>query len=115
METEIPVLDPQKSNAAPSFTVISHVFENLIRRVEGRTIPGAAEKWETSEDGRTITFHLRDSKWSDGQPVTAADFEYSITRLLDPDTAAEYAFAAYYIVGSEEFNLGKADASAVGV
>jgi oligopeptide transport system substrate-binding protein len=115
METEIPVLDPQKSNSAPSFTVVSHVFENLVRSVNGKTIPGAAESWETSEDGRTITFHLRDSKWSDGKPVTAGDFEYTMKRLLDPDTAAEYAFAAYYITGAEEYNLGRADASAVGV
>jgi oligopeptide transport system substrate-binding protein len=115
METEIPVLDPQKSNAAPSFTVISHVFENLVRTSNGKTIPGAAESWETSEDGRTITFHLRDSEWSDGKPVTAADFEYTLKRMLDPSTAAEYAFAAYYIKGAEEYNLGKGDASSVGV
>lgn len=116
METEIPALDPQKSNASPSFTVISHIFENLVRRFEGRTIPGVASKWETSEDGRTITFHLRDSKWSDGKPVTAYDFEYTIKRLIDPKTAAEYAFAAYYIKGAEDFNKGKTkDASSVGV
>ena len=116
METEIPALDPQKSNASPSFTVISHIFENLVRRFEGRTIPGVASKWETSEDGRTITFHLRDSKWSDGKPVTAHDFEYTIKRLIDPKTAAEYAFAAYYIKGAEDFNKGKTkDASSVGV
>ncbi|MFA7620333.1 MAG: peptide ABC transporter substrate-binding protein [Aminobacteriaceae bacterium] len=116
METEIPSLDPQKSNSAPSFTVISHVFENLIRRVDGKTVPGAAERWDISEDGRTITFHLRDSQWSDGKPVTAHDFEYTIKRMLDPATAMEYAFAAYYIVGAEEYNLGKTkDANEVGV
>jgi oligopeptide transport system substrate-binding protein len=116
METEIPVLDPQKSNAAPSFTVISHVFENLVRTSNGVTIPGAAEKWDVSEDGRTVTFNLRDFKWSDGKPVTAGDYAYAIQRLLDPATAAEYAFAAYYIVGAEEYNTGKAaDFSGVGV
>ncbi|MDR3076432.1 MAG: peptide ABC transporter substrate-binding protein [Synergistaceae bacterium] len=115
METEIPVLDPQKSNAAPSFTVIAHVFENLVRTSNGVTIPGAAEKWDVSEDGRTLTFHLRDLNWSDGKQVTAGDYEYAIKRLLDPATAAEYAFAAYYITGAEEFNTGKGDASGVGV
>ena len=115
-ETEIPALDPQKSNSAPSFTVISHVFENLVRLKEGKVIPGAAQKWETSQDGRTITFHLRDFKWSDGKPVTAHDYEYTIKRMLDPATASEYAFAAYYIAGAEAFNLGKTkDASTVGV
>ena len=116
METEIPALDPQKSNAAPSFTVISHIFETLVRRFEGKTMPGAAEKWETSKDGKTITFYMRDSKWSDGKPVTANDFEFTIKRLLDPKTASEYAFAAYYIEGAEEFNKGTLkDASKVGV
>ncbi|MDR1021343.1 MAG: peptide ABC transporter substrate-binding protein [Synergistaceae bacterium] len=115
-ETEIPALDPQKSNSAPSFTVDSHVFENLVRRVDGKTTPGAAEKWEISEDGRAITFHLRESKWSDGNPVTAYDFECAFLRLLDPKTAAEYAFALYYLVGAEDYNLGKiTDASKVGV
>jgi oligopeptide transport system substrate-binding protein len=115
-ETEIPSLDPQKSNAAPSFTVESHVFENLVRRTRGETIPGAAESWDVSEDGLTITFHLRDSKWSDGKPVTAQDFEFAFLRLLDPKTAAEYAFALYYLVGAEDYNLGKtADPSNVGV
>lgn len=115
-ETEMPALDPQKSNSAPSFTVITHVFENLVRRKEGQVVPGAAHKWETSEDGKTITFHLRDFKWSDGKPVTAHDYEYTDKRMLDPATASEYAFAAYYIKGAEEFNLGKVkDASSVGV
>jgi oligopeptide transport system substrate-binding protein len=115
-ETEIPSLDPQKSNAAPSFTVESHVFENLVRRYAGKTIPGAAESWDVSEDGLTITFHLRESKWSDGAPVTAHDFEFAFLRLLDPKTAAEYAFALYYLVGAEDYNLGKTpDSSNVGV
>jgi oligopeptide transport system substrate-binding protein len=116
METEIPVLDPQRSNAAPSFTVIAHIFENLVRTSNGKTIPGAAERWETSEDGRTLTFHLRDMKWSDGKPVVAGDYEYAIKRLIDPATAAEYAFAAYYITGAQEYNTGKTtDPATVGV
>lgn len=116
IETEMPALDPQKSNSSPSFTVISHVFENLVRLREGKVIPGAAHKWETSPDGKTLTFHLREFNWSDGKPVTAYDYEYTIRRMLDPATASEYAFAAYYIKGAEEFNLGKTkDVSAVGV
>ncbi len=116
MDSEIPALDPQKSNAAPSFTVGNALFEGLIRTVDGKVTPGMAKSWTTSSDGKTLTFELRDAKWSDGKPVTAYDFEYGIKRLLDPKTAAEYAFAAYYIKGAENYNLGKtANADAVGV
>ena len=116
MEAEIPALDPQKSNAAPSFTVGNALFECLVRNVDGKVRPGAASKWEVSPDGKTLTFHLRDAQWSDGKPVTAQDFENGIKRLLDPKTAAEYAFAAYYITGAEAYNLGKnPSADSVGV
>jgi oligopeptide transport system substrate-binding protein len=113
---EITALDPQKANDMPSFVVGNHLFENLIRIVDGKATPGIAEKWSYSADGKTLTFKLRDAVWSDGKPVMAGDFEYSIKRLLDPKTAAEYAFAAYYIVGAQDYNLGKTtDASTVGV
>ena len=115
-EAEIPALDPQKSNSSPSFVVGNAVFENLVRNVDGKPTPGAAESWKISPDGKTMTFTLRDSKWSDGKPVSAGDFEYAFKRLLDPATAAEYAFAAYYIKGAQEFNLGKnKDPNSVGV
>lgn len=116
MEAEVPALDPQKSNSAPSFTVGNALFECLVRVVDGKVAPGAAKSWDISKDGKTLTFHLRDSKWSDGKPVTAQDFETGIKRLLDPKTAAEYAFAAYYITGAEAYNLGKnPSADSVGV
>ena len=116
MEAEIPALDPQKSNAVPSFTVGNALFDCLVRIVDGKVTPGVAKSWDVSKDGKTLTFHLRDSKWSDGKPVTAQDFETGIKRLLDPKTAAEYAFAAYYISGAEAYNLGKnADPGSVGV
>lgn len=116
VETEIPALDPQKSNAVPAFTVGNAVFEGLIRTTDGKVVPGMAEKWTISPDGRTLTFQLRDAKWSDGKPVTAQDFEYAIKRLLNPKIAAEYAFAAYYIKGAQDYNLGKTpNADGVGV
>src|SRR6185437_2581567 len=57
-----------------------------------RPIPGMAERWETSQDGKTWTFHLRKALWSDGHPVTAGDFVFAWQRLLDPKTAAPYAY-----------------------
>ncbi|MDD4364466.1 MAG: ABC transporter substrate-binding protein, partial [Synergistales bacterium] len=94
MGYEVPGLDPQKANSIPSMVIAIHVLEGLVRVHDGKVLPGMAESWEISPDGLVYTFHLRDAKWSDGKPVTAYDFEYSLRRLLDPATAAEYAFAA---------------------
>lgn len=65
------------------------------------------KKWEISPDGLTYTFKLRDAKWSNGEPVKAADFVYSWLRVLAPETASEYAYQLFYIKGAEEFNSGK--------
>lgn len=114
--SEIPSLDPQLMNAMPSVEVSNAIFEGLVRLHEGKVQPGVAETWDISKDGKTYTFHLRDAKWSDGEPVTANDFEYGIKRLLDPNTGAAYAFAGYMIVNGEAYNTGKIkDASQVGV
>ncbi|MFP3442983.1 ABC transporter substrate-binding protein, partial [Pantoea sp. SIMBA_133] len=70
--------------------------------------PAAAKEWEKSEDGKTYTFHLReDAKWSNGEPVTAEDFEYAWKRLANPDTASPAAFLAYFIEGAEAYNTGE--------
>jgi oligopeptide transport system substrate-binding protein len=116
MAYEIPGLDPQKANSIPSAVVGTHILEGLVRVHDGKVLPGMAESWEISEDGLVYTFHLRDALWSDGKPVTAHDFEYSFRRLLDPATAAEYAFAAYGIENGKAFNKGEiTDPSLVGV
>lgn len=104
---DIPNFDPQLANSMVNQTVGTTIIEGLVRLREGKIMPGAAEKWDVSEDGKTYTFHLRDSKWSDGQPVTANDFEYAIKRLCDPKTAAPYAYASFYIQNAEEINSGK--------
>ena len=71
-------------------------------------IPGAADRWESSEDGKTWTFYLHpDAKWSDGTPVTAHDFEYTYRRLLDPDSGNVYAFFYYDIKGAKSYNQRK--------
>lgn len=64
-----------------------------------------AESWEISEDGKTVTYRLRDDgRWTNGDPVTAADFEYAWKRILDPELAAGYAYQLYGIVGAMEYN-----------
>jgi len=78
--------------------------------------PAAADSWEVSDDGLTWTYHLRqDAKWSDGEPVTADDFVYSLVRYEDPKMANPYAFFFYSILNAEEFNKGTATAEDFGV
>ncbi|MBY0124350.1 peptide ABC transporter substrate-binding protein [Bacillus sp. S/N-304-OC-R1] len=91
--------------------ILDHVFEGLATKdSDGTIIPGMAETWETSEDGLTWTFHLKDSvNWSNGEPVTAQDFEYAWKFAMDPNSAATYAYQFYYIEGAEEFNNIGAD------
>lgn len=86
-------IDPALNSAVDGGNMILHLFECLlIVDQDGKLQPGQAESWETSEDGLTWTFHLRDGlKWSDGSDLTAEDFVYSWKRVCDPMTAAPYA------------------------
>lgn len=83
---------------------------------DGNTIPGMAEKWE-SADNKTWTFHLRDAKWSNGDPVTAEDFVYSLRRVTDPATASPYAsyLADAKVVNAQDIIDGKAKPDTLGV
>ncbi|MFB2538005.1 MULTISPECIES: ABC transporter substrate-binding protein [unclassified Acinetobacter] len=84
-------LDPHKIDGVVEGNIVRQMFEGLVQTDdEGKTIPGMAEKWE-SPDNKVWTFHLRDAKWSNGDPVTADDFVYSFQRLADPKTASPYA------------------------
>ncbi len=116
--SDIPTLDVSKATDTVSSEVLMNTMEGLVKKDKDENlVPGVAEKWEKSEDGKTWTFHLRkDSKWSNGDPVTAKDFEYSWKRTLDPATASTYGFIMYDIVGAKEYNLGEVDnADGVGV
>ncbi|WP_291582780.1 peptide ABC transporter substrate-binding protein [Clostridium sp. UBA6640] len=113
-------LDPSKSTDGYSSDVLTNVMESLTRlqgdeNGQGSIVPGAAEKWDKSDDSTVWTFHLRDMKWSDGQPVTAEQFVYGIKRTLDPETASEYAFLLFPIKNAETYNGGKAKAEDLGV
>jgi oligopeptide transport system substrate-binding protein len=118
LKYEPEILDPDRSTGVPENEVEMACFEGLARRgVNDVAVPGAAAKWTVSPDGKTYTFRLRkNAKWSNGDPVTAADFEYAWKRLLNPQLAAEYASSLYVLVNGEEYNSGKiSDASKVGV
>ena len=101
-------LDPAKSTGVTESNIQYELFEGLTTySVDGQVIPGVAEKWDVSDDGKTFTFHLRDSKWSNGDPVTAGDFVYSWQRLVDPATASDYAPIASVITNAEKINKGE--------
>ncbi|HEY3060975.1 MAG TPA: peptide ABC transporter substrate-binding protein [Chloroflexota bacterium] len=112
-------LDPSRSSFATEAAVIRLVFETLlVFDKDLKPGPGAATSFDVSQDGKTYTFHLKpDARWSDGQPVTAKDWVYSFKRILNPDTAAEYAtfFSEAGIVGAAEYAAGKGDADEVGI
>ncbi|HAS6493107.1 TPA: oligopeptide ABC transporter substrate-binding protein OppA [Vibrio parahaemolyticus] len=88
-DAEAATLDPAKAEGLPEMHVIRDLFEGLvIQDRDGNIIPGVAESWET-KDNLTFVFHLRkDAKWSNGEPVTADDFVYSLRRAVDPKTAS---------------------------
>jgi oligopeptide transport system substrate-binding protein len=115
--SEPPEMDPQITTDTVSIQIINMVFEGLVRYgKDGGYIPGMAEKWDVSPDGKTYTFTLRKGiKWSNGTPVTAADFEYGIKRALDPKTASQYAYILYDIKNAEKANAGEIDVDQVGV
>jgi oligopeptide transport system substrate-binding protein len=117
LSDEIPTMDLSKATNAISFTLFANINEGLTRLDNnGKAQPALAKEWKVSEDGKTYTFTLRDGiKWSNGDPVTAKDFEYSWKRTLDPKTAAEYAFMVAWVKGGEEYNSGKGTADEVAV
>ncbi|WKV09523.1 peptide ABC transporter substrate-binding protein [Thermoanaerobacterium sp. CMT5567-10] len=114
-----PMLDPQRATDMTSFEILNAVFEGLVRiDKDGKVEKGSglAKDWTISPDKLTYTFHLKDNiKWSDGNPITAQDFEYSWKRALDPKTASEYAYILYPIKNAEKYNSGKASADDVGI
>jgi oligopeptide transport system substrate-binding protein len=110
-------VDPHKTSTVYEAHVLRDLFEGLVMQDnKAELIPGAAESWTVSDDGKTYVFKLRaGATWSDGSPLTAEDFVYSFRRLEDPATAAEYASMLFPIVNAEEINTGKAKPEQMGV
>jgi len=116
--TEVASLDPHKTEGVPESHVIRDLMEGLVNQdANGKTIPGVAESWETT-DNKTFTFHLRkNAKWSNGDPVTAHDFEYSFKRVVDPATAAPYSWYMEMttMVNASDIIAGKKDKDTLGI
>lgn len=106
---EPPSLDWAKATDAASFDVVSNIMVGLTSYTKDLSNTGAcAESWDISDSGKHYIFHLRPNLfWSDGKPLTAYDFEYAWQRLLDPHTAAPYAFFLYDIENAAAYNQGK--------
>ncbi|MFM2486209.1 peptide ABC transporter substrate-binding protein [Celerinatantimonas yamalensis] len=109
-------LDPHHIDGVWESRIVSELFLGLTTQAEdGSIIPGAAKSWKISDKGTVYTFTLRDSKWSDGKPVRAQDFEYAMKRILNPKTAAAYASLLYVIKNAREVNSGQLPVDQLGV
>ncbi len=110
-------LDPALAQGTHESWVLDHTFEGLMKLDEnGMVVEGMAKEYKVSDDFLTYTFTLRDDiKWSNGDPVTAHDFEFAWKRALDPDLAADYAFQLYYIKGGEAYNTEEGSLDGVAV
>ncbi|WP_019934064.1 ABC transporter substrate-binding protein [Oceanimonas smirnovii] len=111
-------LDPHKVEGVPEANVLRDLFEALVNSgPNGEVVPGVAERWET-DDNLVYLFHLRkDARWSNGDAVTAADFEYAFKRAVDPNTASPYSWylEKATIVNATEVVNGDKPASELGV
>jgi oligopeptide transport system substrate-binding protein len=114
--TEPRTLDPGLATGLPEGRIVDALFEGLTVRDPAslRPVPGVAERWETSPDGLSWVFHLReDARWSDGEPVTAHDFAWSWRRLEDPALGSEYAYLLHGVRFAEAWNSHGAQAEAL--
>jgi oligopeptide transport system substrate-binding protein len=114
-------IDPNRMSWANEATIVKQVFEGLLgfnqdltlKPLVAKEVPTVANKG-ISADGLTYTFNLRPNvTWSDGQKVTAKDFEYSLKRLVSPELAADYASFYFAIAGTKEYNNSKETGAAL--
>ncbi len=115
-QSEPETLDPAKATGSWEARIIGQLSEGLTRRgADGRVVPAIARSWTVSPDGLVWTFKLRDTRWSDGVPVTADDFVYGLRRTLSPRTASQSAFMLYPILNAKRVASGTAPLEALGI
>ncbi len=119
IDADLNTMDYEYATDGNSFIMQSMCIGGLTQLdKDAQAQPDLAESWDVSEDGLTYTFHLRDGiKWSNGEPVTAADFVYGWQRLVSPDLASEYNFivSTIGVVNADEVIAGTKDLSELGV
>ena len=100
-------LDPHIVTGVPEHHLLISMCEGLTiaNPKGGENLPGVAESWDISEDGKTYTFFLnQNAKWSNGDPVTAQDFVWSWMRILTSSLGSQYPDMLYYLEGAEEYH-----------
>lgn len=120
LDSEPSTMDPSKGSDMYSNKMLMNVMEPLTRLEEDddqntKLVEAGAEEWEVSDDGLVWTFKLRDNKWSDGEPVTAEDYEYGIKRSSNPDTASPFAFLLSPIKNADSIIAGDLSIDELGV
>ena len=120
LETPVESLDPQQATDGTSFEVIADYTDGLMQMdADGKAVNALADRVDVSEDGLTYTFHIRnDANWSNGRPVTAADFVFAWQRAVDPEVASEYSYMFSdigQIVNAQEIIDGTKDKNELGV
>lgn len=109
-------MDVTKATDNESMNVMRNVFEGLYTLGEdNKVVPGVAKSYDVSEDKKTYTFHLRESKWSNRMPVTAEDFAFAWKRAVNPNTAAEYAFLFFDLKNARKINSKELPVDQLGV
>ncbi|UQS85682.1 peptide ABC transporter substrate-binding protein [Apilactobacillus apisilvae] len=109
-------LDASKATDNTAFGTLNNSNEGLLMSGENNTVkPGVAESYNVSKDGKTYTFNLRHSKWSNGKPVTAKDFVYGWQRTVNPKTASQYSYLFDHVQNATEIGKNKAPLSSLGV
>jgi oligopeptide transport system substrate-binding protein len=110
-------LDPHRATGVPEGNILRDLFEPLVmEKPNGELVPGAAASWSISDDGLVYTFKMRPAgRWSNGDPVTAEDFVYSMRRALDPATLSQYSSILYPIRNAQAVNRGEIPPSELAV
>jgi oligopeptide transport system substrate-binding protein len=109
-------LDPQKARSVEAMVVLRDLFECLTRvGRDGAPLPAAAARWSVSADGTVYTFELHPGQsWSNGDPLTAADFVSGLRRLVDPATASQYAQVVGIIMNAPDVIAGRKPVETLG-
>ena len=109
-------LDPRVGGDQDSSIIIKMLFNGLMRiDAHNKPVCSVAESYEISDDQTVYTFHLRESKWSNGTPVVARDFEYSWKKILSPEFSTAFAYVFYSIKNAKEAKEGKVPMESVGI
>jgi oligopeptide transport system substrate-binding protein len=122
--TEVKTVDPPKATGVPEGRVIDSLFQGLLQRLPAPDAPppsnrsntpmtmqwAMADDMKISDDGKVYTFHIRhNAKWSNGDKVTAEDFVWSWQRMLHPETASEYSYLLWHLIGAKNYTEAKVE------